>query len=242
MTGTFTVTSAGTLPNTSGSISSSVAITSFDYFLLNSYDMVFNRLVSVYTQTSDASLNETTSITVNGSFSESWAANTSSAQMLFTDFKVDRVRYFASTPLPAGYKSEDVSVNGRVTFTFKPLGFGYGGIFDAVTTTPFHYVYAPTKHTTTGALVINGAATEQLNAGGDLTINVVGDPTVLAYTKEYALMKVSDYAAMEQDKPPLLGSTSTPGSPITNATTMAVTLTWTGPGPPLPARRIWICT
>jgi hypothetical protein len=77
-------------------------------------------------------------------------------------------------------------------------------------------------------MVVNGAATAQYNAGGGVDITVTGDPTTLAYTDEYTMMKVSDYAAMEQDKPPLLGPTS--ASPVTGST-MAVTLTWTGPAP-----------
>lgn len=224
----FTMTGAGTLPNNACTITSNGRVESFDYFLLNSYDMIFSRLQVDYARTTDpVSLDETTSITANGSFVEYWAARMSSATLKFTNFKVDRVKLNAATPPAVNYTSDDTSVNGRIQFTFRPATFGYNGIFDVVTQTPIHYVYAPAKHTTLGTLVINGTATAQYNGAGDITVSVAGDPTPLVYTEEYRLMKVSDFAAFEQDHPPLLGSTSS--TPVTGASTLAVTLTWVGP-------------
>jgi hypothetical protein len=78
-------------------------------------------------------------------------------------------------------------------------------------------------------LVTNGTATAQYNAGSDIDVTVA--PNMPAhYTKEYDMMKIADFAAMEQDKPPLITPPSV-GSPISlpTGTTMGVTLTWTGP-------------
>jgi hypothetical protein len=73
-------------------------------------------------------------------------------------------------------------------------------------------------------LTLNGVATAQYNPGGDIDVSVTGS-TPLSYAEEYALMKVCDYSAMEENTPPLLGPTGT-----AVGSTMAVTLTWTGPG------------
>jgi hypothetical protein len=221
----FTMTSAGTLPNTACTITSAGSINTFDYFLLDTYAMTFSALKSDYTFSTNATLDQTTSITVNGTFSESWAAQTKSLSIGLTNFQVDRVRLNATIP---PYSADDTSVSGRIAFSFNPRSFGFTGLFDVVTQTPLHYVYGPPKTTNAGTMVVNGAATAQYNAGGGVDITVTGDPTTLAYTDEYTMMKVSDYAAMEQDKPPLLGPTS--ASPVTGST-MAVTLTWTGPAP-----------
>jgi hypothetical protein len=229
----FTMTSAGTLPNTACTITSIGSINTFDYFLLDTYAMTFSGLKTDYTQTTNANLDEATSITTNGTFSETWAARTKTSRIAFTDFKVDKVRLNAATAPSVNYTADDTSMNGRLAFYFTPPSFGFSGIFDVVTQTPIHYVYGPPKTTNAGTMVVNGAATAQYSAGGGVDITVTGDPTTLAYTDEYTMMKVSDYAAMEQDKPPLIAPPTIPGTPITLPTgsTMAVTLTWTGPAP-----------
>jgi uncharacterized protein YfaP (DUF2135 family) len=227
----FTMTSAGTLPNTACTITSAGSINTFDYFLLDTYAMTFSGLKSDYTFTTNATtLDQTTSITANGTFSESWAARTKSLSIGLTNFQVDRVRLNATTP---SYSEDDTSVGGRIAFSFNPRSFGFSGLFDVVTQTPIHYVYGPPKITNAGTIVVNGTATAQYNAGSGVDITVTGDPTALTYTDEYTMMKVSDYAAMEQDKPPLIAPPTIPGTPITLPTgsTMAVTLTWTGPAP-----------
>jgi hypothetical protein len=222
----FAMTSAGTLPNTACTITSAGSINTFDYFLLDTYAMTFSALKTDYTFSTNATtLDQTTSINANGAFSESWAAQTKSLSVGFTNFKVDKVRLNATTP---SYSEDDTSVGGRIAFSFNPRSFGFTGLFDVVTQTPLHYVYGPPKTTNAGTIVLNGTATAQYNAGGGVDITVTGDPTTLPYSDEYTMMKVSDYAAMEQDKPPLLGPTS--ASPVTGST-MAVTLTWTGPAP-----------
>jgi uncharacterized protein YfaP (DUF2135 family) len=227
----FTMTSAGTLPNTACTITSAGSINTFDYFLLDTYAMTFSALKTDYTFSTNATtLDQTTSITANGAFSESWAAQTKSLSLGFTNFTVDKVRLNATTP---SYSEDDTSVSGRIAFSFNPRSFGFAGLFDVVTQTPLHYVYGPPKTTNAGTIVVNGTATAQYNAGGGVDITVTGDPTTLTYSNEYNMMKVSDYAAMEQDKPPLIAPPTIPGTPITLPTgsTMAVTLTWTGPAP-----------
>jgi hypothetical protein len=142
--------------------------------------------------------------------------------MNLTNFRVDKVKLFAGS-----YYADDTSVNGRISFSFVPSSFGFSGLFDVVTTTPIHSVYAPSLHTTQGTIDINGMATAQYNAGNDVDVTAAPD-TPLNYAKEYDMMKLADFSAMEQDKPPLLGPIS--GSPVTGST-LAVTLTWTGPAP-----------
>ena len=220
----FTMTGAGTLPNTACTITSTGSINTFDYFLLDTYTMTFSGLKSDYTFSTNATtLDQTTSITANGSFSESWAAQTKSLSIGLTNFQVDRVKLNATVP---PYSEDDTSVSGRIAFSFNPRSFGFAGLFDVVTQTPVHYVYGPPKTTNVGTVVINGTATAQYTGGGSVDVTVIGDPTAQSYINEYTLMKVSDYAAMEQDKPPLLGPTSL--SPVTGST-MAITLTWVGP-------------
>jgi hypothetical protein len=225
----FTMTSAGTLPNTACTITSAGSINTFDYFLLDTFTMTFSGLRTDYTQTTNANLDEATSITTNGTFSETWAASTKTGRITFTDFKVDKVRLNAATAPSVNYTADDTSMNGRIAFYFIPPSFGFSGIFDVATQTPLHYVYGPPKTTNAGTIVVNGTATAQYNAGSSVDITVTGDPTTLTYPDEYTMMKVSDYAAMEQDKPPLIAPPT--GTPITLPTgsTMAVTLTWTGP-------------
>jgi uncharacterized protein YfaP (DUF2135 family) len=227
----FTMASAGTLPNAACTITSAGSINTFDYFLLDTYAMTFSGLKSDYTFSTNATtLDQTTSITANGTFSESWAAQTKSLSIGLTNFQVDRVKLNATIP---PYSADDTSVSGRIAFSFNPRSFGFTGLFDVVTQTPLHYVYGPPKTTNAGTIVVNGTATAQYNAGSGVDITVTGDPTTLTYPDEYTMMKVSDYAAMEQDKPALIAPPTIPGTPITLPTgsTMAVTLTWTGPAP-----------
>jgi len=223
---TFTMSSSGTLPTTACTISASGPIETFDYFLLNTYNMTFSRLNTDITLTTNANLDLTATYVANGTFLENWAAGTSTARITFSNFTVTRTRNNAAIPPSVNFTSDDRSVSGGLFFTFRPLVLGYSGTFTVVTDTPIHYVYSPSLHTTQGTVVTNATATTLYNAGGDIDILVANDPLILNYPDEYSMMKTADFAAMEQDKPPLLGPTTV--SSVTGST-MAVTLTWTGP-------------
>lgn len=232
----FTMVSSGTLPVSSYAISASGSITSFDYFLLNTFGMTMSALRSSVVETTNANLDISTTIVTNGGFSESWSsgAGSSLAQMIFTNFTVNKTQVNAAVAPATSYTTNTRSVDGRVSYAFIPSSFGYSGLFDIVTLTPIQYSNAAPLQTSLGQLTTNGTSTTLYNAGSDVDI-IVSSLTssvtsTLNFTNEYNLMKVTDFAAMEQDKPPLIPPPA-PGSPVSlpSGTTLAVTLTWVGP-------------
>lgn len=227
----YSMTSSGTPPVTSYAINASGYITSFDYFLLNTFSMTMNALRSAVVETTTANLDISTTIVTNGGFSENWLSTTGSnrAQMTFANFTVNKTQVNAAVAPATSYTTNTRSIDGRVNFSFTPSTFGYGGLYDIVTSTPIQYSNASPLQTTQGRLTTNGTATTRYNAGSDVDIIVSNLTTSVTstqnFTNEYNLMKTTDFAAMEQDKPPLLGPTSV--SSVTDST-MAVTLTWYG--------------
>jgi len=227
----YTMTSAGTLPLTTYAINASGSITTFDYFLLNTFGMTMSSLRSSVVETASSNLDLSTTIITNGMFTENWASSggSSRAQITFADFTVNKTQVNAALAPATSYTTNTRSVDGRVHFSFMPSTFGYSGLFDIVTPTPIQYSNATPLLTTQGTLSTNGSATTRYNAGSDVDIVVTNlttsVTTTLNFSNEYNLMKVTDFAAMEQDKPPLLGLIS--ASSVTGST-MAVTLTWYG--------------
>jgi hypothetical protein len=222
----FTMLGSGTPTDALYTITSTGTITSFDYFLLDTFTMTFTALKSAFTLvTNGATFDQTISIIANGQFNESWAG-TRFVSAQTTDFALNKTKYFDANT--GTYYAEASSMTGTVLYTIRPAVLGYGGLFNVSGQTPIMTVYSPQRHTTQGTMIINGNATVQFNAGGDIDVNVSGDP-LLNYTKEYELMKVCDFASMEQDKPPLI-TPPAPGTPVSLPTgsTMAVTLTWFG--------------
>ncbi|OGW33739.1 MAG: hypothetical protein A2X58_09680 [Nitrospirae bacterium GWC2_56_14] len=229
----YTITSSGVPPLTSYAINASGSISSFDYFLLNTFDMTMSALRSSVEETTNANLDISTTLVTNGGFSETWASSGSGfnlARMLFTDFTVNKTQLNAATAPVTNYTLNTKSVNGRVSFAFNPRAFGYSGIFDIATPTPIRYSNASPLQTDQGMLTTNGTATINYNAGSDVDIIVSGLTSTLSFLREYELMKITDFAAMEQDKPPLIPPPA-PGVPLTlpSGNTLAVTLTWVGP-------------
>ncbi len=230
----YTMTSSGTLPVTSYTINASGSITSFDYFLLNTFAMTMSALRSSVVETTSANLDSSTTLVTNGRFFESWASagGSSSARMTFTNFTVNKTKVNAAVAPATSYTTNTRSVDGRVSFAFSPSSFGYSGLFDIVTSTPVRFSNASPLQTTQGMLTTNGTATTSYNAGSDVDIIVSSSSvtSTLNFPREYDLMKITDFAAMEQDKPPLIPPPA-PGVPVSLPTgsTLAVTLTWIGP-------------
>jgi len=210
----FTMTGSGTSTNAAYTIRPTGSITNFDYFLLDTFTMTFTSAVTDYTLSTDpVTFDQTTSISVSGNVSHS--AIVRGLAISFSGFRIDRVkRYSGGT-----YYADDTSLSGTALFNYRPNNYCFEGQYAVATTTPVHADYASGR-TTAGTLTINGIATAQYNAGGDVDVSVTG-ASALNYSREYLLMKVCDYSGLEENTPPLLGPTgSTVGS------TMAVTLTW----------------
>ena len=224
----YTMVSAGSLPNTQGTITITGDVSAFDYFLLDSYEMAFARLRADYVHTQNGNLDDAVAVTANGVFAESWAAAMERVHITLADFRIERTKVNGAVAPTVNYSYDDTSVWGRSTFRYTPASIGLNGIFDVRTPTPIRTVYSPTRQSTSGTVIINDTARAQYGAGGDVTITVPTDIARGIYPSEYQLMKVSDFAAMEQEKPALLGATST--ASVTGST-MTVTLTWNGPAP-----------
>lgn len=214
----FTMSGAATATNADYTITPAGTITTFDYMLLDTYTMIFNTYSADYSlRTDSATGDQTTSITANGFFSESW---TSTALLIsFSDFTVEKVSLYNQST--QGYYAADTSVNGTITVDYRPDDSGLEGILNVVTEAPVHDDYT-SEDTTAGTIVINSASIVQYNSGGDVEVTLTGD-TALNYSKEYSLMKLDDFSAMEQKIPPLMGTT---GSVAGDK--MDVTLTWSG--------------
>lgn len=224
----FTMAGSGTATDASYAINANGTITSFDYFLLNTFAMTFSGFNSTYTLATDGTTtDETITVSTNGQFNENWGG-TYSVNIRATNFTVSKTKYFDANS--GTYYAEDSSVSGTVLYAVTPSSFGFRGLFNVNTQTPVRTVYSPQRQTTQGVLGINGTATVQYNAGGDMTVNVTGD-TPRSYAKEYDLMKTADFAAMEQDKPPLIAPPAPGVVSTVTGSTMGVTLTWTGPPP-----------
>jgi hypothetical protein len=193
--------------------------------------MVMSALRSSVAETTNANLDISTTLVTNGAFSETWGGGSNLARMTFTDFTVNKTQVNAATAPVTNYTTNTRSVDGRVSFAFNPRTFGYGGIFDIATLTPIRYSNASPLRTDQGMLTMNGTATAGYNAGGAVDVIVSGLTSTMSFLREYDLMKTTDFAAMEQDKPSL-NPPPAAGTPVSLPTgnTLAVTLTWAGPG------------
>lgn len=215
----YTITGTGTSTDASYTIAPSGKITTFDYFLLDTFTMSYSRASMYYTLSTDPGTgNQTTSISTNGNFSETRMS--SGLTITLASFQIDRVKYYNSGS--GTFTSDDTTLSGTATFNIRPNGTCFEGMYAVATTTPIRTDYG-LGHTTDGILTINGVATAQFNSGGDVVVTVAGSAPYSA-AKEFDLMKLCDYCALEQVVPPLLGPTGT-----ATGSTMAVTLTWFGP-------------
>jgi len=215
----FTMAGSGTAENADYTITPSGKITTFDYFLLDTFTMTYSRTSIGYAlSTNPVSGDQTTSVSVGGNFVESSLAR--ALTLTLSGFTIDRVkRYNAGT---RSFYADDTSISGTAAFNYRPSNYCFEGQYLIETATPVHTDYR-LAHTTMGNLALNGVATAAYNSGGDIDVSVTGSAP-LNYTKEFSLMKACDYSALEESMPPLLGPTGT-----ATGSTMAVTLTWTGP-------------
>jgi hypothetical protein len=189
-------------------------IDTFDYFLLDTFTMNYANISTDYALSIDqATGNETTSLSVNGSFTETSEAR--ALTITLTGFNIEQVKRKTA----GSFSADDTTLSGAAEFNYRPNDYCFEGQYSVATTTPIHNDYA-LGHTTQGVLTLNGIATAQYKQGGDIDVSVSG-ATPLNYAREFELMKMCDYSAMEGDIPPLLGPT---GSAVGD--TMAVTLTW----------------
>jgi len=232
----YTVASDGILPLTAYTITASGSITTFDYFLLNTYTMTLSSLTSSVLESANTNLDLSKTLVTNGRFAENWYGTDGYSRVAinFTDFTVNKTQINAAVAPTTNYSTNTKSVDGRVSFTFTPAIVGYSGNFDVVTLAPIRYLNASPLQTSQGSLNTNGTSTTSYNAGSDVDIIVTSLSTsvtsTLNFPREYELMKISDFAAMEQDKPPLIAPPA-PGVPysLPTGSTLAVTLTWIGP-------------
>lgn len=210
----FTMTGSGSATDAVYTIRPTGTITTFDYFLLDTFTMSFVSAVTDYTLSTDAvTRDQTTSISVTGNVTQT--SITRGLTISLSGFRVDRVkRYSGGT-----FYADDTSVSGTALFNYRPNNYCFEGQYAVATTTPVRTDYASGR-TTSGALTINGIATAQYNAGGDVDVSLTASAP-LNYSREYLLMKVCDYSGLEENTPPLLGPTGS-----TTGSTMAVTLTW----------------
>jgi hypothetical protein len=169
----------------------------FDYYSLGQHTMTFSNLETKYNVQTDTVTNvETTSLTTNGIYSVKWSTN-KTAKLTYTDFRVD-IQKQAST------NTNDTSMAGRVVVDYTPDS-DFEGVFDVLTTTPIRSIGTPfPPKTTQGTFTINNTATAQYGTSDTIEVTTTGD-TALAYSKEFTLMKQSDFYAMEQQLPIVVG-------------------------------------
>lgn len=226
----FIITGSGTSTDAAYSIISNGAITCFDYFLLDTYEMRFLRLSESYTLiTNTGTLDQTITVTSNGRWSESWMNGTRYVSINAIGFTSEKTRLY---DFGSGtFSAENSSLTGTISYTIRPSSFGLTGLLGVAATTPVHTEYLPQRQTNQGNMLLNDTTSIQYDAAGNVDV-IVPALTPVHFSDEYSLMKTVDFSAMEQNKPPLV-TPPTVGSPISLSTgsTMAITLTWTGPAP-----------
>jgi hypothetical protein len=178
-------------------ITSNGGMQAFDYYTLGQHTMTFSKLETKYNVSTDNGANiQTTSLTANGTYSVK-VTTKKTAKLTYSDFKVDIQKQLSNN-------IEDVNMTGRVAVDYTPDS-GLEGAFDVSTTTPIRTVETPfPPKTTQGIFTINNAATAQYGASDTIDVTVAGD-TALNYAKEFILMKQSDFYAMEQQLPIVVG-------------------------------------
>lgn len=212
----FTMAGSGTAANAAYTITPSGTITTFDYFLLDTFTMNYSGSSTGYTLSTDpVTKDQIISLSAGGTFSETSPAR--GLTIALSGFNIDRVK--RSSGGTGFFYADDTSISGTVAFNYRPNNYCFEGQYVVATTAPVHTVYS-TGHTTQGGMTLNGIATAQYNTGGDIDVSVTGGAP-LNYADELTLMKVCDYSAMEVNTSPLLGPTGNAAG-----STMAVTLTW----------------
>ena len=191
----------------------------FDYYTLGQNTMTFSKLVTKYNVTTDNATNiETTALTANGIYSVKGTTN-KTAKLTYSDFRVN-IRKQISNDI------DDISMAGRVAVDYTPDS-DFEGAFDVSTTTPIQSIETPfPPKTTQGIFTINNAATTQYGASDSIEVLAAGDAT-LNYAKEFTLMKKSDFYAMEQQLPIVVGQSGQAAGNIMSISALSTGVTST---------------
>jgi hypothetical protein len=191
----------------------------FDYYSLGQHTMTFSNLETKYSVQTDSVTNiETTSLTTNGIYSVKWSTN-NTAKLTYTDFRVDIQKQLSND-------INDVSMAGGIAVDYTP-DLDFEGVFDVSTTTPIRTIETPfPPKTTQGTFTINNAATAQYGASDTVAVTTTGD-TTLDFAKEFTLMKQSDFYAMEQQLPIVVGQGGTATGNIMSISALSTGVTST---------------
>lgn len=214
----YTLTGTGTSANATYTITSNGSMSSFDYFLLDTFTFLFADLTVNYSLTTNAVTGDRTiNLNANGDYVESWTRG--NFQVTLQGFGINTVK----TVSPA---VDDTSLGGTLVFNYRPNGICVEGMYNVATLIPARFDRT-LNYYTQGTLLINNIATVQYNAAGDINVSVPASMT-MNFSREYSLMKECDFSAMEEVLPPLLPPPPA-GSPATvTGNVLTVTLTWFG--------------
>lgn len=197
---TYTLSGGGTSSDANYVMTVNGKISAFDYMMLSTCTLVFNKLVLGYSMSTDPStLDETVSVTANGGVTEAWSVAT--LKITLYDFNVMQTKYWSASS--SSFTSGDLEVNGRVTINYQPNSFCFEGTLDVSTPSPITNDYT-TEITTQGALTINTNTAVQYDSVGGITVTTNGD-SPLSYASEYVLTKLCNFFGMEQTTPPFVG-------------------------------------
>jgi hypothetical protein len=205
----------GDVANGSYSVNANGIISAFDYYSLGQHTMIFTKLVTNVSVTSDVATSiRDTSMTTNGKYS---------VRRLTTTTAINYVGFTVTSQKQLLANIEDVSIGGRIA-TDRTPNSGFEGVFDVATAVPIRTVLSPyPPMTTQGMLVTNSTATVQYGAADSIDVDVAGDVTI-TFAKEFMLLKVGDFYAMEQQLPIVSGTTGTATGSV-----MSISALSTGP-------------
>ena len=210
----FRMAGTGDAVNGSYTITMNGSMAGFDYYTLGQNSMTFTSLVSGFTVSTDGGTNiRSTDVTANGRYS---VQRISRETITYQNFSVD-------TQTDLVNDIDDISISGRLLTDTTPNS-GLEGVLDVTTVIPVRTVLIPYPPTTTqGTLTTNGTATVQYGAVNTIDVSAAGDVPI-SYQKEFMLLKVKDFYAMEQQLPIVSGATGT-----ASGTIMSISALSTGP-------------
>jgi hypothetical protein len=193
----YTMQGSGIASTATYTFNAKGGLQAFDYYSLGQHTMNFSNLETKYNIQTDTSTNtETSSFTANGIYSVKSSTN-KTVKLTYSDFRIDQQKQLSTDTI-------DVSMAGRVAVDYTPDS-DFEGVFDVSTSTPIRSLETPyPPKTTQGTFIINNAATAQYGASDTITVAASGD-SALNYSKEFTLMKLADFYALEQQLPIVVG-------------------------------------
>jgi hypothetical protein len=200
---TFQMDGTGDASNGSYIITMNGGMSSYDYYTLGRHVLAYTNLVSEITSTTAAGVQDSL-MTVSGAYQE--RTQTKTVDVTYTNFTV-----VTTSDLVAG--RDDMDIQGGISVNFTPDA-GMEGLFNVATAIPVRTDWSSYPPVTTqGTLVTNGTATAQYGAADTIDVSVgVGPP--VSYAKEFMLLKVQDFYAMEQQLPIVSGATGSASGSI----------------------------